>query len=291
MEDWLHQDLPEETLESRALWEPFKQFKLYPRTDTIPLPISNSAAAKQMRLSMGLAVLGGALKRHVFQPIYVGGDGDNLSGTLDKLMDEDPDHETHARGVILKVMGPKVQQANGHARARKAALEVSNIIASLIPSDRKSTFESDLRNLCDQAVACWLPLQQVAERITVEVEIDVDEWVLLPPVGANADAGDDKAAADESADPVTLDPSENVFEVWPSFIANDDFATVLHHGYALTEEQVKEARTEADKEAPRRADRERLRRESTIGPSKRERRESRAATFLAPVTGDESADD
>src|SRR5690606_28125184 len=59
-----------------------------------------------------------------------------------------------------------------------------------------------------------------------------------------------------------------VYEVWPVFTVNDAEATLLHHGYVLTEEQVKEAREEVAKgEMGRREDRKRAR--HTAGANRR----------------------
>lgn len=336
MERFLFQDLPQDSLASRTMRESLKPYKFHDRSNTIPLPISNTLPAKQMRLAIGLAILGGALRRHLFQPVYNSTDANDLSASLNELAEENPDFESHARGVLLNVMDGDIQEAHGLQRAGKAYTEVLNTIAKVIPEADKAFFETELRALCNQALACWFPIQRVTERIIAEVEYteEVDEWSRLPlptrlpsqrggagdnpsddvnasgtasspPNGSSSQAGPGRQGAaiattsgpaDQAQSPTKLvplepKPKEPVYEVWPSFVANDEDATVLHHGFALTEEQVKEAKAQAEKEdTPRRVDRERSRRGSTTnGLARRERRNSVAPSFLNARNGGASS--
>lgn len=81
----------------------------------LPLPRSNTPAAKQMRIAAVLAALSRSLARHVFRPTWAvegvasssgaGGSGDNADAALGALLRgleaASPDHERHLRGALL----------------------------------------------------------------------------------------------------------------------------------------------------------------------------------------------
>lgn len=291
----------------------------------IPLPLSNSIAAKQMRLAIGLAVLAKALQRYIFQPLYISKERDALTELMDGVAEDWPDLDAHARGVILNVC-PETQNENGQARAEASAMAVFNVLASVISQDERGTFEADLRSLCSLALSRWLPLQRMTERVKVEAEYtEPDEWKTFPmpkltrslTLSRRNDTGSKQSNipdrtsngssqadsrhggmavsgpqnnAQKSPRPEKLSLEDVACEIWPAFIADDDDLTALHLGYVLTKEQVKEAREQAEQqEAARRADRQKSRRRRDSSVNRPGRRRSDSKAFLSSGNGDNSA--
>ncbi|KFH45038.1 hypothetical protein ACRE_041120 [Hapsidospora chrysogenum ATCC 11550] len=292
MESFLFQDVAQATLNKFPLDAPTK----------IPLPASNTLPARQMRLATGLAVLGHALGRHIFQPLYISEDKDGLTASMAKVLDDNPELETHARGVVLNLLDDDILVAKGQARAQKAAMEVSRNVKTLLPAKMGDSFDKNLQLFCNQALETWLPLQRVADRVMVEFSYteSSEEWKELPiPSGTTTNNGqiDGSSSAKQAKNtsrhsngsssssqpgpsgqrgsapggssqgqssiprPASSNLGNHVYKVWPAIIVNDDDVTLLHHGFFLTEEQVKEAREEVAKgETERRENRMRTRR-------------------------------
>lgn len=278
MESFLFQDVDQDIL---------KKFSLGTVSTKIPLPASNTLPARQMRLAVGLEILGRTLARHIFQPLYISEDEDWLTASMGAVMEDNPDLETHARGVVLNLLDHNTLVAKGEARAKKAAMEVSRVVKKFIPAEMGTSFDKDLQHLCDQALETWLPLQRVADRVMVELSYPElgEEWkeLQMPPrtttgngnINGSSSGKQPKNTSRHSSSspssqpgprgqrgsasggssqgqsstprPGSSNPGGPVYEVWPAFIVNDDDVTLLHHGLVLTEEQVKEAREEVAK--------------------------------------------
>ena len=278
-----------------------------------------------MRLATGLAVLGRALERHIFQPLYISEDEDGLTASMGEVLDENPELETHARGVVLNLLDRDTIVAKGEARAQKAVMEVSKDVKKFIPAEMGDSFNKELHLLCDQALETWLPLQRVADRVMVEFSYTAssEEWKELPipsgtttnnghvngsssgrqakntsrhsngstsssqpgPSGQRGSASGGSSQGQSSTPrPASSNPGKHWYEVWPAFIVNDDDVTLLHHGFVLTEEQVKEAREEVAKgETERRENRTRTRRHTEAN-----RRRNSTTSFLTRGGGGNS---
>jgi hypothetical protein len=315
MESFLFQDVTQDTL---------KKFPPGTAPTKIPLPASNTLAARQMRLATGLATLGRALERHIFQPLYISEDEDGLTASMGKVLDDNPELETHARGVVLNLLDHDTLVAKGEARTKKAAMEVSRDVKKFIPPEMGASFDKDLQQVCDQALDTWLPLQRVADRVMVELSYPElgEEWKELPmpprttarngninssssgkqpkttsrhsngssssqagPSGQRRSASGGPSQGQSSTPrPGSSNLGGPVYGVWPAFIVNDDDVTLLHHGFVLTEEQVKEATEEVAKgETGRRDYRARARRNTDAS------RRRNSTSFLASGGGGNSA--
>ena len=73
------------------------------KSHAFPLPASNSAAAKQMRVVAGLAACGEALERHLFRDSFLTHDHE-LDKQLHCLASTDRLHHAYLRAALAKVL-------------------------------------------------------------------------------------------------------------------------------------------------------------------------------------------
>ncbi|KAL6405718.1 uncharacterized protein AUP68_10855 [Ilyonectria robusta] len=102
MEAFMCNDLDDACLTDSSVWKKTRM-RLSSQQQQIPLPASNSALAKRMRVVAGLAIFGKALAKHIFRSTYTTLDGE-LDDVLYELDNQNPLHEMYLRAVLLKVL-------------------------------------------------------------------------------------------------------------------------------------------------------------------------------------------
>ncbi|TQV93651.1 hypothetical protein V2A60_004174 [Cordyceps javanica] len=119
---------------------------------SIPLPASNSAAARQMRVVAALAVCGDALDRHIFRQAFV---GDDLHQLLETLVVDHPKQESRVRAVLLKLLEvfPDDKKAVQEANVDSAVKEIVGALGKWVQPT--SGFDARLRPLCAEAAEAW----------------------------------------------------------------------------------------------------------------------------------------
>ncbi|KAK5652213.1 hypothetical protein OQA88_10710 [Cercophora sp. LCS_1] len=132
----------------------------------IPLPQSNSPAAKGMRISAVLAILSRALHRHLFRPVYLFDDNEDeaLVKFLRLLEDEDPTREAHMRATLLSMM-PERQVEQGARRVKTVVREVSWLVQHLLSAVQYDAFVSGLEDACRLACEQWMRIQMAGLKI------------------------------------------------------------------------------------------------------------------------------
>lgn len=290
--------LDEACLTDIAVWGRLRNHASIQRT--IPLPASNSPAAKQMRVAAGLRIYSMALADHVFRSTNLTQNSD-FEDVLRDLETEDPLHEVFTRAVLLKIQ-PARQARNREARAKMVADQVSDAIADLVPSSQKETLKARLYQVSLEACNAWLVIQQLLEPVRPVFSVHMPEdWVPLPsPVPQrNSKAGPSGVAREPLAtrvenqgqqiqqssaesQPIEIDDIMQV--VWPAFYVTssqqeddvgDQVPELVHRGHVITRSQGREAEIEMS----RRNARKNARQNSGSSPTQRKRRDS--AVFLS----------
>ncbi|KAF4502728.1 hypothetical protein FAGAP_1031 [Fusarium agapanthi] len=267
---------------------------------TIPLPASNSPAAKQMRVAAGLRIYSMALADHVFRSTYLIQNSD-FEDVLRDLETEDPMHEAFTRAVLLKIQ-PARQARNREARAKMVADQVSDAIADLVPSSQKETLKARLYQVSLEACKAWLVIQQLLEPVRPVFSLHMPEdWVPLPssvpqrnsnavpssvarePLAARVESqGQQTQRSSAESQPIEIDDIMQV--VWPAFYVpssqqeddvGDQVPELVHRGHVITRSQGREAETEMS----RRNARKNARQNGGSSPTQRKRRDS--AVFLS----------
>lgn len=225
----------------------------------IPLPQSNSPAAKGMRISAVLSVLSRAMHKHLFRPVYLLDDDDeNLVRFLRALEDEDPEREAHIRATLLAAM-PERQLEQGARRVKTVVREVSWLVQHLLSALQFEAFCAGLEAACKLACEQWMRIQVANMKIEPYFGPPYDDfdWQVLelPEFAEAADrdpgmphtrADTDEAAIDDRLDEADraasaatgsqlfndsaiepqeemldgeIDPDEILLVVWPSMCA------------------------------------------------------------------------
>ncbi|KFA56156.1 hypothetical protein S40293_10356 [Stachybotrys chartarum IBT 40293] len=227
---------------------------------SIPLPASNSLVAKQMRMVVGLVVLGKALKEHIFEPLYLDPSTTELISFLQSLRQKNYDHEVYVRSVFLK-SHPALQKKSGEDRAANARQEVMSVLGMLVPKEKLQDCQAEVGRIFEDALQKWLPLQRIKEQIVADFNFDIEpqrgHMLELPGIsqaqkhsrakvpatasGMSNDQGTQKSAKDEESDSDDLE----VHAVWPAFLADE---ILVLHGFFLAEKQIAMASKEVKKE-------------------------------------------
>ncbi|KAM5345009.1 hypothetical protein ACJ41O_010871 [Fusarium nematophilum] len=263
---------------------------------TIPLPASNSPAAKQMRVAAGLRIYGIALADHVFKPTCLT-QGNDFDDVLRDLETEDPLHEAFTRAVLLRIQ-PARQARIREARVQMVVAQVLDAIADLVPGSRRETFEARLHQASMEACNTWSIVQQLLEPISPVFSSHMfEEWVPLrtstdqpnnkagpPSAPETLNKNQDRQSQSPTAGAQPMATDDIVQVVWPAFAVassqqeEDDGISVpelIHRGYVVTRSQVREA----DDEVSRRNARKNARQNSAQSTTQKKRRDS--AVFLS----------
>lgn len=241
------------------------------KSHAFPLPASNTAAAKQMRVVAGLAACGRALERHVFRDSFLTHDYE-LDNQLHHLATTDRLHHAYVRAALAKVL-PETQKQVRSSGAEKVVGEVMLAVDKWSPDEQ--ALRSGLKRICDKAMDCWALAQQVEDRIWPDFNLELSEdWQPLPIprtyTAATANTSNGKKMTNTGKvqnntpnhEPQQILLSDVVKVVWPTFFAaepqNPSSADPmdqdrLHRGYVLTQAQSQQAEAEISHRAARRS--------------------------------------
>lgn len=273
---------------------PWTKIKKHPAViGNIPLPLSDTPTAKQMRIAAFLAILAHEMRTHIFQPIYLLRDNTGLHKIMDDLNEaEDNEREAHLRSVILRLSEcyPKTADAIATAHVKATMNSVSDSVLGLIPKESQDNFKASLHSLCTESCEHWRFIQRLDGKIDPDFDVDQARALFpyvpestprksnnpLPtgrPNGANLSANSKSNSTKKpntTADPQT--PAETLtgaVVVWPSFYnASTPALETLVQGYFLTGSQVAVATSE-EKAEPQ------------TGPRRTQRMESRTSKAKA----------
>jgi hypothetical protein len=175
----------------------------------IPLPQSNSPAAKGMRISAVLAVLSRAMHKHLFRPVYLLDDDDeNLVKFLRALEDEDPTREAHMRATLMSMM-PERQMQQGARRVKVVVREVSWLVQHLLTALQFEAFCTGLEAACKLACEQWMRIQLAQMKIEPYFGPPYDDfdWQVLelPEFAEAAEGGRDAPHSTGDPDDAVVD--------------------------------------------------------------------------------------
>ncbi|KAJ4156077.1 hypothetical protein LMH87_001291 [Akanthomyces muscarius] len=256
----------------------------------IPLPASNSSAAKQMRVVAALAVTGEALAKYVFQQALVDPDG-NLHRVLRHLAVEDAEHEAYVRAVLLRLFKELPDNKQRAMQSGGIASAVGDIVDALEPWAPRARLEEKVRLLCEGAAEAWSLALEIENKIEAVFLFQVPEdWRAVPlekkstTIGAASISQNSKSQANtpkqpagtaqtQQYNPASLSKKQVAKVVWPVFMAltpDEDDPEIVCCGYVLTKAQIREADEEvADEESTYKMARQGLRRQSTTQKKRR----------------------
>ncbi|CAM1510721.1 Fc.00g010560.m01.CDS01 [Cosmosporella sp. VM-42] len=256
VDDCLGGSLEEAVLTNSSNWNKIRRHESV--DDIIPLPLTNSAMAKQMRIAAILAICANALSRHVFQSTYILKTSNELSNLMTELSEVGREQELFLRSVLLSVWSDK-QRENGRIWADQAVTDVVSNVKSILPKARLEDFASSLKNIYRNACDTWLHLQQLDGKVESVMYMSEEAgWVaLFSALPVNKVQGQksngDRPADGDSEQPVQAQPlskgdgKDAVAIIWPAFLfrtIKDGSVRILRDGLVLQEEQIRAGRDE-----------------------------------------------
>jgi predicted nucleic acid-binding Zn-ribbon protein len=191
VETQFRQDLDPSVLSDNSCWVNLRQSEYLKDARHIPLPQSNSPAAKQMRVAAVLAVLSRSLHRYIFRPVYLADDSsgdDCIVGLLRAIARDSPTREEHARATLLAML-PDKQKAAAAKRVSAVVREVSWSVQHLLSALQYEDFCTGLETACKLACVQWLRIQMARMKIEPYFGPPYDNWdwqvLPLPAFGAS----------------------------------------------------------------------------------------------------------
>ncbi|ORY18328.1 hypothetical protein BCR34DRAFT_610336 [Clohesyomyces aquaticus] len=206
---FLRQELPDEMLQND--WSGLRDDTVF--TLQIPLPQSNSEAAKEMRIAMVVGILARLVDRYIFQPTYILDDESGFRELLRRQVAVDDKKEAFTRGMFLS-MFPEEQECwakNGRDRVIEDLIK-DVVVHFLAPGDIGS-FREELENVVVQAQECWRTVQYCNRRLEPSFRYTHDTnfgWQTFEFQIANPREGN------QPVSPVAADdPEDELFVIFP----------------------------------------------------------------------------
>ncbi|KAB8255450.1 hypothetical protein BDV32DRAFT_161906 [Aspergillus pseudonomiae] len=161
----LKNDLPRDTLRNVSAWEKLRQCDLA-QDSQVPIPCSNTPAAKQMRFAIILAILAREINTHILLPVYIAA-GDNKYNQFRKVLANqaaiDSEKESFCRSVLLSI-DPGTQEGICLVGIQAVVKNVSEYLDELLPEDQRLAFHNTLRKVVRKAADIWKPIQHSKRR-------------------------------------------------------------------------------------------------------------------------------
>ncbi|KAJ5372452.1 hypothetical protein N7517_004458 [Penicillium concentricum] len=139
----------------------------------VPMPLSNSPAAKGMRLAVILAILSKEIDQHIFQPNYLVPEHAQLRNIMSHLAETDGDKEYFCRSMLLSIDEQSQQETLQH-RIRTVVHKVSSCVHGLLSDAQYNEFRQSVANTVQKAIKIWLPIQRAQQKY--ESDFDPVDW-------------------------------------------------------------------------------------------------------------------
>ncbi|EFR04885.1 hypothetical protein MGYG_07886 [Nannizzia gypsea CBS 118893] len=164
----LTEDLSSKALQDRTAWDHFRKW-----ADTlrhrIPLPHSNSSAAKDMRLVLTLAILAREIDRQIFQPTYIFPEDNQLREILVDLAATDSEKELFSRRLLLSI-NPEAQAEAGRSRIQAVVRNTSQCFFKLLSESKYEEFRRCIEKVAQRAADFWQPIQRAKSKYEPDFE-------------------------------------------------------------------------------------------------------------------------
>ncbi|KAL5340245.1 hypothetical protein BJX70DRAFT_407541 [Aspergillus crustosus] len=165
----LIKDLSEGILRDRSIWDTFKRQSNLAVEHHVPLPQSNSLAAKQMRLAIFLAILAREVDKQIFQPTYIVPEDAGIRDILANLAASDNERESFCRSILLSI-NPEVQNTALLSRIQAVIRNASSYLYGMLPDDQFDQLRASIGKIVERAVSVWNPLQRSLQRYEPDFE-------------------------------------------------------------------------------------------------------------------------
>lgn len=212
----------------------------------MPIPQSNSPAAKHMRIAVILTSIAHAVDRYIFQPTYFLPPGHAFRDLLARQAQGTAAQESALRAVVQALL-PQEQEAAIKKRVQETSDEIMLDIGGLIPSEGVASFKANLSNIVEEAAYIWQDIQRYEEFVNPSFTLtSYSNWAwnqLCFEDGRVVFRGETQSASADSDEPM--------FAIFPRLnIVDGNEIYPMTHGVLLMKSQTLAAREEMEQQPP-----------------------------------------
>jgi len=221
-------------------WKKLKEHEILQHR--IPLPPTNTSAAKHMRIAAILAILARSIDKLIFQPTYLLEEDSGIRELLLREAISCSKRESFCRALLGKML-PDEQADAAKERAKRVAAHVMLEVQELLPPDDAEKFKSGLERVAQYASDVWQDIQRAKERFEYNFELVSYQDIDWQPLSLEEDANGEQApTSDEGGKDLEL------LVVFPRlYIVEDDEPDPITPGIVLMRSQSLAAARELEK--------------------------------------------
>ncbi|OQE28797.1 hypothetical protein PENSTE_c003G03719 [Penicillium steckii] len=183
----LEQDIPEEILKEKAIWEKLRKVDNLVLPSSFPLIPSNSSAAKAIRFALILAVLFMEINQRIFRPSYLLSESNVLREALEDLADGNSEKESFCRRLLVSI-DPDAEQKALQAEISAVVQKMLSYAGGLFSRAQQDLFCSKIKTLVQIAAELWLSVQRSQTKFETDFEPfdpEDNDWDLFSFAGEN----------------------------------------------------------------------------------------------------------
>ncbi|KAL2695994.1 hypothetical protein AAEP93_003294 [Penicillium crustosum] len=166
----LREDLDEEVLKDKSIWDKLRKENTKIAQNNIPLVPSNSLEAKGMRLAMTMAILSRELCKYIFRPNYLLPDDSEIQGVLSHLAEDNTEKESFCRRILLSI-DHSAEERIRQTRIQTVIRNVSSYLWALLSETQHDSIRISIEKIVQKAAGFWLPIQRAQQRYETEFEL------------------------------------------------------------------------------------------------------------------------
>ncbi|KAL1635278.1 hypothetical protein SLS58_010315 [Diplodia intermedia] len=170
---YFRKDLPKEILMNSYAWSEIKKPEDF--SHNIPLPQTNSAAAKSMRIAVILAILARLIDKYLFQPSYILHEESGLREILIRQAIENSKREAFTRGIFLATFEDE-QAEIADELVTRIVKELMHHIHDLLPAAHVEGFRARLEQIVQDARDIWWKAQRLRLRLEPDFQVEDYGW-------------------------------------------------------------------------------------------------------------------
>jgi len=181
VESHFKQNLEDSVLADASCWDNLRNSEHIQRPTKIPIPQSNSPAARAMRIAAVLALVSRTLHKYIFRPLYIIDGDEELTAMLREAEKDNAVREMHTRATLLAML-PTRQHDSAKRRVHHVVREVSWVVQHLLSALAYEAFCTRLGQVCALACTQWRRIQEARMKIEPYFGPPYDEfdWQKLP---------------------------------------------------------------------------------------------------------------
>jgi len=241
-------NIPAENLQNHQAWKKLKT--PYNMLHQVPLPLSNSDPAKQMRLAVFLGIFAREINQQIFQPTYLSLDDNSIREVLVNLAMNDYKKESFCRAMLLSI-DPQKQATNLEERKKTVVRNVEFCLKDLFSPTQFQEVRRSLEEVVQRAAETWKYFQRAIEKYEPDFEWEDYEWEPFPFVEDTGATDSLPSASDTEETPLTIFP--RIYRVKNNAFVSVGIMTILRRSQCVAADRECRRKESSNHGSPRMA--------------------------------------